>query len=44
MNEEEGQDDDMRFCPNTEWCACGVDELRDENLLDEKENDEPKGI
>ena len=39
MNEEEGQDDDMRFSPDAERCACGVDELRDEKLLAEKEND-----
>ena len=41
MNEEKGQDDDMRFSPDAERCACGVDELRDEKLLAEKENDGP---
>ena len=43
MDEKKGQDDDVRFRPNSEWYTCGVGELRDDNLLDEPKNDEPKG-
>ena len=39
MNEEKGQDDDMRFSPDAERCACGIDELRDEKLLTERERE-----
>ena len=44
MNQKKGQDDDVRFRPHTQWCTCGIGELRDDNLLDETENDKPKGI
>ena len=43
MDEKKGQDDDVRFRPNSEWYTCGIGELRDDNLLDEPKNDEPKG-
>ena len=39
MNEEKGQNDDMRFSPDSERCACGIDELKDEKLLTERERE-----